>query len=376
MKTELHIITTSVGMLLMVRPTYPSKDTLKSIIAECERLKIVFANSFNYTTDALMLTAAMNMRYAGLVALANDLLHNAPKHNPFHKHALRELVALVAYLDEHYSGFLKPELALSDFERFKLQDKFTRKLITIRDLLLSKGISKVLIDKLVKSIEDLFNVNKHPVFKREDRQYLEAFMPDLFALAADQRNKDWNLRFRQLLIQWNFNNMGIYKVLEAEQQKQTSARRNYQQQHQYLFEQCLWLEQIQPKTTLAYNRQAADLKSLLMTQVKSLQIYIKEVVEMKQYEVQHKLALNLNVEELAIAFKYNFDDGIFAYAHKKEAAEEVSRHFKTKGTDDISYRSLIKFDKVRLNRAAVSISHRYQSIIDQIVKDFDIGYTG
>lgn len=360
----------------MARPIYSATAMLTPIKKESERLKVLFNASFNHVSDVLLLTEAMNTRYTKLVGLANALRHSAQQYNPIHRVALMELVELITYMEQHYSGFLNPELELADFEWFKLNHQVSAELIAIQDLLLSKGISKNLIYKINKAVDDLLNKDKHRAFCRADRQYLQAFMPALVALAADKRDKDWNLRLRRLLIQWNFNNMGVYKVLEHEQQQHISARRSYEKQHQYLFEQSFWLEQIQPITTSGYNRQALDLKSLLMKQLTCLRGYLTEVLQLKQYEVQRKLALNLNAEELAIEFKYNYDEGIFDYLHKKEAAEALSQHVKSIGTEEISCRTLTKFDKTKLHRAAVRVYHRYTVKLEKLAKDFDIKYTG
>lgn len=373
MKTELHTLTSCVSLLIMSRPIYPATDIISPIRKEIERLKILFNASFNYVTSVCMLTEAMNTRYTRLVGLANILWGGSTQHNPIQRAALMELIALIAYMEQHYSGLLNTDQALADFECFKFNHNVSAKLITIKGLLLSKGVSKDLVCKIIKAVDDLFITDKHPVFKRADQQYLQAFIPCLFTLAADKRHKDWNLRLRRLLIQWNFNNMGVYKVLECEQQQYTPARHSYEKQHQYLFEQSFWLEQIQIKTTAGYNRQAMDLKSLLIKQVKSLQQHLTEVMQIKQAEGQHKLALNLNVEELAIAFKYDYEEGIFDYPHKKDAAKALSSHVKTRGTDDVSERNLVKFDKTKLQRAAVKSFHRHNRIIEKLGKDFGIG---
>lgn len=373
MKTELHTLATCVSLLTVARPVYAATNMLIHIKQECEWLKTLFNTSFNYITDAFMLTETTTTRYTGLVALANDLWDSSARHNSIHRAALMELIALIAYMEQHYSDFLKTEQAISDFERFKLHHQVSARLITINHLLLSKGVSENLVCKIIKAVDDLFDTEKHLVFSRADHQYLKLFISALFTLAADQRNKDHNLRLRRLLIQWNFNHMGVYKALEAEQQKNASAFRCHKKQHQYLHDQGFWLNQIEPKTTSGYNMQTRDLKSLLLKQVESLQVHFAEVLQLKQFELLHKFGLILSVDEFAIEFKYNYDEGIFDYPHKKDAAEALCPLIRTKGTDDVSVRNLLKFDKTKLYRAAVKSFHRHCRIIEKLAKDFGIG---
>lgn len=149
MKTEFHTLTSCISLLIMARPIYSTTAMLTPIKKENERLKVLFNASFNHVSDVLLLTEAMNTRYTKLVALANALRHSAQQYNPIHRAALMELVALITYMEQHYSEFLNPELELADFECFKLNHQVSAQLIAIQDLLLSKGISKDLIYKKV-----------------------------------------------------------------------------------------------------------------------------------------------------------------------------------------------------------------------------------
>ncbi|MNK06647.1 hypothetical protein D3C87_245460 [compost metagenome] len=74
-----------------------------------------------------------------------------------------ELVALITYMEQHYSEFLNPELELADFECFKLNHQVSAQLIAIQDLLLSKGISKDLIYKINKAVDDWVFHRKWPL---------------------------------------------------------------------------------------------------------------------------------------------------------------------------------------------------------------------
>lgn len=371
MKNELHIMSAYVGLLVMNRPAYCNTDVLKSIKSESERLKEMLLFSFNQGTERFQFTEVLSSYYTQFIHLADTLWERARQHNPIARSALLIVISLIHYTELHYGSFLYKNQALAAFESFKLSNQVSAELLSIKVLLVSKKISEPLIHQLLKAFNDLFKESKHLVFSVADRTYIEAFLPKLSALARDQRDKDWNRRLIQLLIKNNFNHMGLYKLLEAEQEKEVFSVKNHKQQLHLFYEKTLWLEQIQVMPVIAYNPYSKGLKSLLKKHLDILQSHVKEEMVIANTEKHPKLKHNLSIDEMALEFHYKYGEKVYNYRTKRAAAEVFCMHNCSIGTDEASVNSFLNVDKMDRS-AALRYYQRNNRIQKKLAEDFDL----
>jgi hypothetical protein len=372
MKTEIEMLTSYVSLLIMNRPGYPGLDMLTTIKTECARLKDVFNISFNHTADSFQFTEAMNSRYMRLVNLANFLWERARLPNPFARLAMMEVLAVKHFLENEYRSFLDADRDLTIFERFTLKHRVLSELKVIKGHLRAKKISEALILQLEKVFLDLFKESKYPVLSVSKKEYVEALLTNLSAMAIDERDKDWNARLRLLLVKLNCNHLGIYKLLQAEQEKEILMIRDPEKQYDLLYDKEIWIKQIQMERKLAYNNDVDDLKSMLLEQIRMLGPHLREKMERRAAVKPEKVKYKLSVDELSVVFHSYYLEKVFDYPSKKAAAEAICENIRSVGTADISANSLLKYDRLEQRSAALNYYRRSTRILEQLKIDFDL----
>lgn len=359
-------------MLIMVRPVYEGTDLLIQIRNETERLKVLIHTSFNHATDSFKLTETMNSYYEKLVQLTDDLWEKARLPNRLARLAMTEVLALKDFLEKEYRNFLDVNRRLTDFERFKLEHHVLTTLKDIKQHFYAKKISEPLILQLEKVFLDLFKKSKYPRFSVSKRTYVESLLTHLSEMAVDGREKNWNIRLRQLLIKFNCNHMGIYNLLEAEHESEIVEIRDPEMQQDQLYAKKTWIEQIQMNNKFAYDNTVRDLKSMLLKQLKTLGPHLSKKAKMRRAEKPEKVKYRLSVDELSLVFHYHWAEDIYDYKIKSMAAKAFCEHNRSIGTIDISVNSFLKLDKLEYRPAAVRYYQRNSRILKKVKKDFDL----
>lgn len=372
MKTELEMLTSSISWLMMTRPVYPGTDMLTQIKKECERLKGLFHNSFNHAPDCFKLREVMNTRHTKLVVLANNLWERASLPNHIARSALLEVLTLKDFIAYEYGNFLDESCELATFERYKLKNQVLAEFRLIKVQLHSKKISAPLVLQLEKAFLDLFNETNYPVLYVSTKKFVDGFLRKLSAMASNESDKNWNMRLRQLLIKSNCNHMGIYKLLEKEHEHQILLIRDAEKQQDLLYAKQIWIDQIQAYGKLAYNKDASDLKSMLLKHIKTLGPHLAKKNKLRKIEKPEKVKYNLSVDELSLIFHYHCDENIYDYSSKRAAAEAFCEHNRSIGTADISVNSFLNIDSLKQRSAATKYYQRNSRILKQVKKDFDL----
>jgi len=327
--------------------------------------------SFNQGIDRFQVAEQLRHYHAHFIALANVLWEGARQYNPLARSALLVMISLIDYTEQHYKSFLNQSQPLAAFETFKLNNCLGTELHAIQILLLSKNISEPLIHQLIKAFRDLFKVSRPLAFNGADRAYVAVVLPQLTALARDERDKDWNRRLRLLLIKYNFNHMGIYQLLEKEQEKTVLSYRHHKQPSLVFYKPTLWLEQIQMIPEIAYDPSGKNLKTLLTNHLGILQKCLKEDVAIANKVKNPKLRHNISLDEMALGFHYNFQEKIYDYSTKKAAAELFCQNNSSIGTDEASVNSFLNIDKMD-SGPAIKLYQRLNRIIKRLAADFDL----
>lgn len=372
MKTELLTLTSCVGMLIAARPIYIGTDMLDALKTESVRLKIIFRTSIEHATDSFKLTETMNSHYIQLVALANDLWERAKIPNPIARRAMMEVLSLKDLLECEYGNFLDEFRIITNFERFKLENKVLSELIIIKEQLRFKKIGEEMILQLEKVFLDLFKESKCFVFSALNKDYVNVLLAGLSLIANDKRDKDWNVRLRQLLIKYNCNHRGIFMLLEAEHKHQILLVKDAEMQEDLLHDKEMWIEQIQSDKVFAYNRSGNDLKSMLLKHITAMRPHLAKKHKIRRTEKQEKVKYKLSVDELSLVYHYHWEEKIYDYPSKRAAAKAFCEHNRSMGTADISVNSFLKFDKLEQQNAALKLYQRITRIQNKLKGDFDI----
>ncbi len=369
MKTKLCTLKKYVGALIV---SYPTQNHVlaDSIKTECETLKEFLFSAFNDTQEVHKISDILNWYRYAIMRLSNTLF-NHTETNPTINQALHPIIGLLRYIEQEYKFLLDGSHPLPAFEVLDLHRRLTGDCREITGLLKAKNISETLLRQLIKAFKDPFRVYRYPELSYADKYYLDIFIQRLKALAADKRDKDWNMRLKQLLLKYNFNHMGIYKVLAKEQENEISSVKIYDNQLQLFFKKKLWLEQTQVLPDMAYHKDAEGLGTMLAKHLGILKAFTEEEMKVKSSEDSQRLKHNLSIDELALEFHYNYGLHLYDYPTKKAAAEAYCRHNRSIGAKNPSLNSLLNFDKIDRN-AAIKYYQRSISIQKKLVEDFDL----
>lgn len=369
MKTKLCTLKTYVGALILSQPTH-NYALAGNIKVECEYLKTFLFTTFNDTPEEERFADILNWYWHAIIKLSNTLF-KPQETNPVATQALHTLVGLLRYLEQEYGFLLNRNHPLPAFEVMELHRHLKGQCRQIAAMLEKKHISETLLRQLLKALEDPFRPYSYPKLCYGEKYYLEMFIQRLKTLAVDHREKDWNMRLKQLLLKYNFNHMGIYKVLANEQENKICSIKSYKKQLQLFYEKTLWLEQLQVLPDMAYNKQAEDLKTMLVKHINILKAHTEEEVMVKSYEDGQKLRHNLSLGEMALEFHYKYGLHVYDYPTKKAAVEVYCNHNRSIGTEHPSLKSFLNFDKIDRN-AAIKYYQRNNSIQKKLVEDFDL----
>lgn len=369
MKNAIHIINTYIKMLLL-RPTN-SAEIIGYLHHELNGLKMMLIQHHDHNVKPSLFKREFNYIFFKLTELSNTLYRKKTNNNAI-KEAFILINQSIEDLQKRYQNLISDHQGLAKF-KYEVLKKLTKShLPQFEKQLLAKKVNKDLVYQLIKAITDLLIEGRYPSLSYTQENYLLIILPQLKQLSEDQRNKDWERKLKQFLIKYNFNYMGIYKLLVEERKSKLSQIIDLSKLLDHLNELHLWLSQIQEIPNLAYQPKTDSLKIMLIKELILQKSFLKEKIQLDQQNPISKLDCNASVHELCLLFHYHFEEGLFNYKTKKEAAEALSQHLKSKAMQDISVHSLIKFDKLQLNNAALKLYQRYKRIQDKLIKDFDL----
>lgn len=371
MNNVINNIYSYIRLLLDHRPDGNAKSLLDKLSIETNVLSIVIAKTYAKNPKSNKFKDELHRCFSQLVNISNELWLSKPAHSDA-KSALQTINLLIDHLVVHYTPLITQKQALPFYRLHELKEQLHLNLQPIAVQLKEKNINEQFIVQLFKALADLFKEGRYPSCVYAQENYLSIFMTQLRLMAADVRKKDWERRLKQLLIKYNFNHMGIYKFLAHDAKTQLNKIKDPVQLHQLLHELNVWLAQLQLMPTLAYQAENDTLKNLLLKEIALYREHFIEKMGLSKAPEADKIACNSSVNELSLFFHYHYEDGLYNYKTKKEAAIAICQHVQSKETKDISPHSLTKFDKLQLNHAAIKLYQRNRRIQERLVEDFDL----
>lgn len=283
--------------------------------------------------------------------------------------------------EDLYSQDMDLEEPLTDYQYQLLKAEITEKFPLLQETLLKKGIWKHLLLEIQSAIENHFNNSGN-----QSRYYHDLFfnklLQSLTRIAHDPREKDWERRFIETMININFNHMGFFNRC-SELINFRLSELSDENKIMCIDENELRISQASRDPKLYFDPTRAHLADLLIQyaeQKKSIKPKPIETPETKLEEVNKPEEvlkpvgiptqlfashINLFTHYMHLADVYPED------MSKREVCSYVSTCVRTKRGHLVSKDSLEKFDRQKLESGATHVHGILKKMLQAIERDFD-----
>ena len=280
------------------------------------------------------------------------------------------LATMIAQYELVYESHLQYACTLSRYAENELRRAVLSRLDKVLPRLRKKNIPVVYLAELSSGINSLFSRGKLPELKFNHQHYLLVFLTALEELAADQRKKDWTARFLYILINYNFNYMGVFNRWCETIQQNLDNISPYAGKEKYLQQQAERLNNPIPDPPYAYDPLRRPLAEYMSNYIQ----HTREDIHRQQEDDSSSLAAfmlsSLNADEMCVIFHAAFHADFFRHSTKRDAAKAFSTYIRSKTDRKISYKTLEKFDKPALELAAYSSRKKVKLMLEFIEKTF------
>ncbi|GEM65974.1 hypothetical protein SF1_39560 [Sphingobacterium faecium NBRC 15299] len=283
--------------------------------------------------------------------------------------------------EDLYSQDMDLEEPLTDYQYQLLKAEITEKFPPLQEALLKKGIWKHLLLEIQSAIESHFNNASNQLCYYHDL-FFNKLLQSLTRMAHDPRDKDWERRFIETMININFNHMGFFNRC-SELINFRLSELSDENKIMCIDENELRISQASRDPKLYFDPTRAHLADLLIQyaeQKKSIKPKPIETPETKLEEVNKPEEvlkpvgiptqlfashINLFTHYMHLADVYPED------MSKREVCSYVSTCVRTKRGHLVSKDSLEKFDRQKLESGATHVHGIFKKMLQAIERDFD-----
>ena len=277
--------------------------------------------------------------------------------------------------EDLYSQDMDLEEPLTDYQYQLLKAEITKKFPPLQEALLKKGIWKHLLLEIQSAIESHFNNASN-----QSRYYHDLFfnklLQSLTRMAHDPRDKDWERRFIETMININFNHMGFFN--------RCSELINYRLKENAKEDICIFIDinvlrikQASRDPRLCFDSTRAHLADLLIEYAEQ-----RKTVKPNDITTPDTTLAELNKPNGIPTQLYASHINLFThYMHladvypedmsKREVCSYVSTCVRTKRGHLVSKDSLEKFDRQKLESGATHVHGILTKMLQAIERDFD-----
>ncbi|SKB76069.1 hypothetical protein SAMN05660841_02187 [Sphingobacterium nematocida] len=268
-----------------------------------------------------------------------------------------------------FGFYIQPGNTPPLFLQQQLSEEIKRRLPAISSKLLEKAIPELYILELGYGIESLLNPGKQPQLCYAHLDYIPKLLGGLEQIARDNRDKVWVDRYVFLMIRFNFNYPGFFNRW-SEHLTKTLKELDTGRAQKHLFHIERQLTFSYHSGDLCYNLSQEPLLEQMLLYVDDLLEKFTDSVQDNTTFEETSLLTKLNGDELNLIFYYFYKFRIYDYPNKREAAKAFSNTIQSISKQNISYKTLEKFEKSRLEASAIKMKRLLKAVVEAIDQDF------
>lgn len=366
MISALHILQDALHAYQMKQANKDSDKEQTLIQNACDNTLQEAYIRFRQYTEHHLAEHAVRHCYRLLVRMHDDLYQNEPKSSM----PLQVFASMIESFEIAYESYFPQESVPPRYAQETLRDEITLQLSRILDKLHKKKIPVSYLSEISSAINSLFVPGKLPELRFGHRHYLRIFLCALEEIALDNRKKDWEARFLLLLVNYNFNHMGIFNRWRELLDQELASIGSYAAREKMLKKREDNLRIHIPQPHYAYDSPRPALAVYMMDHItKSKQELYKEM-EANPLLADEPILSTLNADEMTVYFHCAYKADLLKYPTKREAAKAFATYIRSKTGRTISYKSLEKFDRQALEPAAYSMRKKMKHMLTYLEKEF------
>ncbi|MDR2282859.1 MAG: hypothetical protein LBE37_06610 [Sphingobacterium sp.] len=331
--------------------------------------------------DKKMAQKSFQLFYGQLVSLFDQLYQFKNQH-------IDEIILkyhqLLTRFEELYHQDMDLQAPLSKYQIQVLGNEISKSFPTLEKALLRKGIGQNLLLEIQSAINGHFGSKSVPL-RYHHLLFYNKMLSELTKMAIDTRDKDWERRFIETIININFNHLGFFNRCTelinlrlgelSEENKILCIDENQLRISQASRDSRLYFDPTRARLAdlliqYAEQRKSVIPKPLALTEAKTTdapetnpeEVFLKPIGIPTQLNAYH---INLLTHYLYLAEVYPED------MSKREICSYISEHILTKRGKFVSKESLEKFDRAKLESGAGYVHGLLTKMILALERDFD-----
>ncbi|MCS3557662.1 MULTISPECIES: hypothetical protein [unclassified Sphingobacterium] len=277
--------------------------------------------------------------------------------------------------EDIYSHDMDLEEPLTHYQHHLLKVEIMGEFPTLKDALIKKGIGQYLLLEIQSAIESYLIDNKIKVCYYH-YLFFNKLLQSLTYIAQDSRNKDWERRFIETMININFNHMGFFN--------RCCELINYQLQnlcedHQIMCIDIngLRISQASRDPKLYFDITRKHLADLLIEYAEQRKT-IKKPRCLSTSDTESKdytgVLSNLTAGGASTFYHYFQKENFLKAENKKSGAKNFASNVKLSNGANLTEAQLHKFDKGKHRNDIRSLAIKLRAILEQIEIDLDNSY--
>ncbi|MFB2120804.1 hypothetical protein [Parapedobacter sp. 2B3] len=256
---------------------------------------------------------------------------------------------LLGELLDGRTALIDPDRPLPRHEREHVQALVDRQLPVICTAIERHQLPAVYGREIRHALRNLFDEKALPLLTYRHKAYLPLLIGQGLKLAAKRTSTRWKHHLLELLVNCNFNYMGIFERWRELREAEIAAAAKQGGQEACLQQWQQTAAHYNPKPGIAFDPDNASLHV-------HMQIYLRDCrkrLEQQQrllnaHKPWMRLLTKLLIGDLAVRFRYFFLAGDFDYPTQQEAAAAFCEVYEGKGGKRLTAHGLTKFDKEAL----------------------------
>lgn len=321
---------------------------------------------FRQYTEHHLAEHAVRHCYRLMVRMHDDLYQKEPKGSLL----LQVFASMIENFEIAYEPYFQQESILPRYAQDTLYEEITIRLTRILDKLHKKKIPVTYLSEISSAVNSLFIVGKLPELRFSHRHYLRIFLSALEEIATDNRKKDWEGRFLLLLVNYNFNHMGIFNRWRELLDQKLASIDSYVAREKMLNKQEDNLRIHIDQQLYAYDSPRPSLAVYMNDHITKAKQELYKEMEAHPHLADEPILSTLNADEMTVYFHCAYKADLLKYPTKREAAKAFATYVRSKTGRTISYKTLEKFDRPALEPAAYSMRKKMKHMLTYLEEEF------